>query len=424
MENDKNTPFLNFASFMKETPDEEFDEIDRACLSHELFEDVDCLKNVLPLYFFLTRNRDSKMPIAELKKRFRCGAELIGRVRKAITEKKPLQVRRRKGVNPVRDNQELVRLVDSITRENGSFSDENLANILGTSKTTVNRIRHDLKYSYRPLHHAPLFTDRHIQKRMEFCIAHQNDNWAKVLFTVESRFATSPDSPVMWWTKRGDDLFLEEEKFHGSIMVWAGIIGNERTRLLKCPSRMNAEKYVELLENNGIVEFLRQQGDRSVFQQDGASCHTAASTKRWFAGQNVALLDGWPANSPDLSPIEQIWGICKRFIVQRFDVRTPLTIQQLETAVFEVFDQIEEKTIKILTLSMQFRVRLCIARNGKFFGDALDENCRRAKELLESTTIIPFQIGGPERRVFEQETEGESREPVAQTRLPSIRNYQ
>ena len=125
--------------------------------------------------------------------------------------------------------------------------------MLETSKTTVNRIRHDLKYSYRPLHHAPPLTDRHIQKRMEFCLAHQNHNWAKVLFTDESRFATSPDSPVMWWTKRGDDMFLEEEKSPGSIMVWAGNIGNEKTQLLKCPNRMNAEKYVELLERNGIV---------------------------------------------------------------------------------------------------------------------------------------------------------------------------
>ena len=364
------------------------------------------------------------MSIAEMKKAFKCGADLIGKVRRAIVEKKPLPLRRRKGVNPVRDNQELVRLVDSITRENGGVSDGVLANILGTSKATVNRIRHDLKYSYKPLHHAPLLTDRHIQRRMEFCIAHQNDNWAKVIFTDESRFATSPDSPVRWWTKRGDHLFLEEEKFPGSIMVWAGIIGNQRTPLLKCPSRMNAEKYIELLERNGIVEFLRRQGDGAVFQQDGASCHNAALTRLWFADQNVNLLEGWPANSPDLSPIEQIWGIAKRFIILRFGMRTPLTIQQLETAAIEAYEEIDQKTIQILTLSVQFRIRLCIARNGKYVGDALDESCRRAKVQLESTmTIRPFPANEDEmRRAFEEEHR-ESREPMMMS-LPSFRNYQ
>ena len=125
-------------------------------------------------------------------------------------------------------------------------------------------------------------------------------------------------------------------------MVWAGIVGGQKTRLLKCPARMNAEKYVELLGNNGIVQFMRQRGDRSVFQQDGASCHTAASTRLWLAEQQVTVPEGWPANSPDLSPNEQIWGICKRFIIQRFGMRTPLTIQQLERAVFETYEHIEK----------------------------------------------------------------------------------
>ena len=245
-------------------------------------------------------------------------------------QKKTLQVRSRKHINPVRDDPSLKRLVDSITRENGAISDGNLANVVGTSKATVNRISHDLKYSYKPLPHAPRLNDRHIQNRMAFCLAHQNHNWAKVLFTDESRFATSPDCPVMWWTKRGDHVYLQEDKFPGSIMVWAGIIGNRKTRLLKCPSRMNAQNYVELLASNGIVEFMTQSGEGSIFQQDGARCHTAASSRRWFADQNVTLLEGWPANSPDLSPIEQIWAICKHFIIRRFGMRTPSRCNNLK----------------------------------------------------------------------------------------------
>ena len=207
-------------------------------------------------------------------------------------------------------------------------------------------------------------------------------------------------------------------------MVWAGILGNERTQLLKCPSRMNAEKYVESLEGNMIVEFLRQRGKGAIFQQDGASCHTASSTKRWLAGQNVAFLEGWPANSPDLSPIEQIWGICKRFIIQRFGMRTPLTIEMLETSVREAYEQIQQRTIMILTLSVQFRIRLCIARNGKFVGDALEESCRRATVQFESTMDIQLLPANVEemRRDFE-EARGDEREPMTLTLL-SFRNCQ
>ena len=143
-----------------------------------------------------------------------------------------------------------------------------------------------------------------------------------------------------------------------------------------------------MLEQNGIHTFIGECGENPIFQQDGARCHTAVSTLRWFRDHGVRVLAGWPANSPDLSPVEQVWAIMKRFILQRFGMRTPLTLPQLEEAVFDAYNHIGWKTTAVLTLSAKYRVRVCLERNGKFIGDAVDECCRRASVEIETANDL------------------------------------
>ncbi len=52
--------------------------------------------------------------------------------------------------------------------------------------------------------------------------------------------------------------------------------------------------------------------DDLIFQQDLAPTHTAKSTKSWLNDHGVGVLD-WPANSPDLNPIENLlYGVLSR----------------------------------------------------------------------------------------------------------------
>ncbi len=72
-----------------------------------------------------------------------------------------------------------------------------------------------------------------------------------------------------------------------------------------------------------------------IFQQDLAPAHTAKGTRSWFNDHGVTVLDR-PANSPDLNPIENLWGIVKR---KMRDTR-PNNADELKATVKEIWASI------------------------------------------------------------------------------------
>ncbi len=95
-------------------------------------------------------------------------------------------------------------------------------------------------------------------------------------------------------------------------MIWGAMSSAGVGLLCFLKTNITAPVYEEILEHFMLpsADQLFKDAD-FIFQQDLAPAHPAKSTRSWLNDHGVGVLD-WPANSPDLNPIENIWAIVKR----------------------------------------------------------------------------------------------------------------
>ncbi|CAG8510209.1 9439_t:CDS:1, partial [Ambispora gerdemannii] len=91
--------------------------------------------------------------------------------------------------------------------------------------------------------------------------------------------------------------------------------------------------------------------------QDNAPIHTAGKIT-----ENKITIINWPANSPDLNPIENIWKISKDNIKKNEIV--PKTVDELKVALKVEWEKIDVAILEQVTASMSRRINTILESNG------------------------------------------------------------
>lgn len=237
-------------------------------------------------------------------------------------------------------------------------------------KVSARRVRQVLEANndvkYKKSFPIPFLTPRHKKARFDFAEKYRfwENEWKNVVFSDEKKFKLDgPDSySASYQDKRRPTSLMTRRNFGGgTVMIWAAFSFTGKTPLCIISTRMDSNKYIQLMEEVLIPFADENMDDSMIYQQDNASCHVSKVTKAFFTESNIPLLE-WPALSPDLNPIENVWGLLAQQVFQhgrRYD-----TVRQLKDAIIQEWNKIDQIRLQSYIESMPKRLEEVIKNKG------------------------------------------------------------
>lgn len=234
------------------------------------------------------------------------------------------------------------------------------------SRHTISRRLKDVGIRSRRCRKVPALKPRHKAARLVWAKDHRNTDWTKIIWSDESRFCLRSDRPQRCLRRSGEeyseDCIQETQKGNPGIMVWGCFSSKTVGVLHRVPvnTKINSAEYKNILETSLVPSLARFRTPRLLtFQQDNAPCHKTRLISDWLAQKHIRTLD-WPAQSPDLNPIENIWDHIDREIHDK----TINNLNELWEAVLGAWNRISEEYLEVLINSMPNRIDNVIKNKG------------------------------------------------------------
>jgi hypothetical protein len=147
-------------------------------------------------------------------------------------------------------------------------------------------------------------------------------------------------------------------------MVWGGVSKFGKTPLIVIEKTLDSSGYCEVLKDykNWLSKLGPISGSASLLH-DNARMHVSAHTNAYLQQEGIQVVPNWPANSPDLNPIELVWawmsGVVKKM--------RPKTKAELVDVVNNVWDSLTQDMIDNFVNAVPKRMEAVYRSNGEEF---------------------------------------------------------
>lgn len=206
-------------------------------------------------------------------------------------------------------------------------------------------------------------------KRVKFAkemLKKSNEELKLILWSDETSVKAFPNSEAVFYrsNQRREDIVSPNVQQGGaSQMLWGCMSFYAYGPLTAVEGHIDAPKYLKLLQDIVKPELDASASLNRVltFQQDNAKPHTRPIIMEYFQSWGYETLD-WPPQSPDLSPIENIWNIMK--MKMKAMRPRPRSKAAMRNAMLDIWDNLEDKVRQDLILTFRKRCEDCVKNKG------------------------------------------------------------
>lgn len=300
----------------------------------------------------------------EVQKMIGCSAKMISN---ALKWKAKPERRGRKRKTTIRMDRRIARMVKTQPMISSRMIKDSLK--LPVSTVTIRRRLCEANLSARSPRKVPLLRKRHVLKRIQFAKEHigwPKEKWRNILWTDESKIVLFGSKGRRQFVRRPPNTEFKPQYTlktvkHGgaSIMIWGCFSYYGVGPIYRIPGIMDQFGYIKILEEVMLPYAEEEMPLKWVFQQDNDPKHTSKRAASWFQTNKIKVME-WPAQSPDLNPIENLWGDIKNAVSEA----KPRNAEELWNVVKSSWAGIPVHRCQKLVDSMQHRCEAVLKNSG------------------------------------------------------------
>ncbi|CAK9819099.1 Transposable element Tcb1 transposase [Anthophora quadrimaculata] len=236
------------------------------------------------------------------------------------------------------------------------------------SVRTVQRRLNKVNLIGRVARKKPLISEKNRRARLQFAKVHIKwtaEEWSKVVFTDESKFNRFGSDGKCYVRRTAGEEYKKNctkptvKGGGGSALVWGSMSMNGTGPIRRITGIMDRFVYLDIVKNV-LLPFAKDKMPNDwIYQADNDPKHTARVVKEFLEKEKLNIMK-WPAQSPDLNPIEMLWIDVDHEIKRR----KPKNIQDLFEMIEEAWKSIPvDRCIRLIN-SMQRRCAEVIKNKG------------------------------------------------------------